>query len=156
MLPSEIPTLATDPLVRVFPGVWKLLFLRLHSQDGAPFLPLLSLSLFFFFLSSIFFHASFQRQWAAFLCAWCPLPEFRSCFVEFTQRLNVLLMNLWGRKWFPCPILPHLGPPPAYWSLALFYMRRISSYTYSVALSIFCFPSHYFMHLYFVFCFLLD
>ena len=25
MLPSEIPRLATDPPVRVFPGVWKLL-----------------------------------------------------------------------------------------------------------------------------------
>ena len=32
MLPSEVPRLATDPLVRVFPGVWKLLsFLRLPS-----------------------------------------------------------------------------------------------------------------------------
>ena len=28
MLPSEIPRLATDLLVRVFPGVWKLLFLK--------------------------------------------------------------------------------------------------------------------------------
>ena len=37
MLPSEIPKLPTDPLVRVFPGVWKLLsFLRLPSQDRAP------------------------------------------------------------------------------------------------------------------------
>ena len=143
MLPSVLPRLATDSAVRVVPSVWKL-------QDRAPSLPLLSL--FFFY----FFPTSFQRQWAAFLGAWCPLPAFKSCFVEFTQRLNVLLMNLWGRKWFPCPILPHLGPPPAYWSLALFYTRRISSYTYSVALSIFCFPSHYFMHLYFVFCFLLD
>ena len=26
MLPSEIPKLPTDPLVRGFPGVWKLLF----------------------------------------------------------------------------------------------------------------------------------
>ena len=49
MLPSEVPKLATDSAVRVFPGVWKLLsFLRLLSQDGAPSLPLLSLSLFFF------------------------------------------------------------------------------------------------------------
>jgi len=28
--------------------------------------------------------------------------------VKFTQRLNVLLMNLWGRKWSPPPI-----PPPS-------------------------------------------
>ena len=47
---------------------------------------------------------SFWRHWAAFLGAWCLLPAFRSCFVEFTQHLNVRLMNLWGRKWCPSPI----------------------------------------------------
>ena len=75
------------------------LFLRLPSRDRAPSLPLLSL-----FLSFIFFPTSFRRQWAAFLDAWCPLPAFRSCFVEFTQRLNLLLMNFLGRKWSPRPI----------------------------------------------------
>ena len=36
MFPSEFPRLTTDSLVRVFPGVWKLLsFLRLPSQDGS-------------------------------------------------------------------------------------------------------------------------
>ena len=65
MLPSEVPRLATDSPVRVFPGVWKLLhFLRLPSQDGSPSLPILSL-----FLSVTFFPTSFQRQWAAFLRA---------------------------------------------------------------------------------------
>ena len=79
------------------------LFLRLPSQDGAPSLPILSL-----FLSFIFFPTSFWRQWVAFLGAWCLLPTFRSCFVEFTRHLNVLLMNLWGRKCSPRPI-----PPPS-------------------------------------------
>ena len=65
ILLSEVPRLATDLPVRVFPGVWKLLsFLKLPSRDGSPFLPLLSL-----FLSFIFFPTSFQRQWAAFLGA---------------------------------------------------------------------------------------
>ena len=64
MLPSVLPKLGTDSAVRGFHGVWKLLFLRLPSQDGAPSLPLLSL-----FLSFIFFPTSFQRQWAAFLGA---------------------------------------------------------------------------------------
>ena len=51
MLPSEIPRLATDPPVRVFPGVWKLLsFLRLLSWDGSPPLPLLSLFYLYFYL----------------------------------------------------------------------------------------------------------
>ena len=39
-----------------------------------------------------------------------PLPAFGSCFVEFAQLSNDLLMNLWGIKWSPCPI-----PLPSYW-----------------------------------------
>ena len=35
MLPSVLPRLTTDSAVRVFPGVWKPLFLRLPSRDGA-------------------------------------------------------------------------------------------------------------------------
>ena len=98
MLPSEVPRLSTDPPVRVFPGVWKLLsFVKLSSQEGSPSLPLLAL-----FLSFIFFPTSFRRQWAAFLGAWYLLPAFRSCFVEFTPCSNVLSMNLWGRKCSPC------------------------------------------------------
>ena len=109
MLPSVLPRLATDSAVRVFPGVWKPLFLRLPSRDGTPFpgrssLPTSFVSFFVFYI----FPTCFWRQWSAFLGAWCPLPAFRSCFVEFTQRWNVLLMNLWGRKWSPRPI-----PPPS-------------------------------------------
>ena len=58
MLPSVLARLPADLAVRVFPGVWKLLFFM------TPFLPLLSL-----FLSFIFFPTSFRRQWAAFLGA---------------------------------------------------------------------------------------
>ena len=55
MLPSDVPRLAANSPVRVFPGVWNLLsFLRLPSWDGALSLPLLSL-----FLSFIFFPTSF-------------------------------------------------------------------------------------------------
>ena len=71
--------------------------------DGTPSLPLLLL-----FLCFIFCPTSFWRQWAAFLGAWCPLPEFRSCFVKFAQSSNNLSMNLWSRKWSPHPI-----PPPS-------------------------------------------
>ena len=56
-------------------------------------------------VSRLFCPTSFQREWAAFLGAWCPPPAFRSCFVEFAQCSNDLLMNLWGRKWSPHPIL---------------------------------------------------
>ena len=71
--------------------------------------------LFCVILSFIFFPTSFRRQWAAFLGAWCPLLAFRSCFVEFTQRLNVLLMNFygWGEKVVsPSYSSAILGPPP--------------------------------------------
>ena len=51
MLPSVVPRLATDTTVRVFPGVWKPLFFRLPSRDGAhPYLFCLSFCLLYFFL----------------------------------------------------------------------------------------------------------
>ena len=56
------------------------------------------------------------------MSAWCPLPAFRSCFVEFTQRLNVLLMNLWGRKWSPHPI-----PQPSWDQLWYAYFLHITA-----------------------------
>ena len=37
MLPSVLPRLATDSAGRVFPGVWKPLFLKFPSWDGLPF-----------------------------------------------------------------------------------------------------------------------
>ena len=51
MLPSEIPRLTTDPLVRLFPGVWKPLFFK------TPFLGRISIltsfvSLFIFYILS--------------------------------------------------------------------------------------------------------
>ena len=64
MLPSVLPKLGTDSAVRRFPGVWKLLFLRLPSWDRTPSLPLLSL-----FLSFIFFPTSFRRVGLLF---WVP------------------------------------------------------------------------------------
>ena len=74
---------------------------QLPPQDGSLSLTLLSL-----FLSFIFCPTSFWREQPAFLGAWCPLPAFRSCFVKVTQHSNDLMVNLWGRKWSPRPILP--------------------------------------------------
>ena len=56
MLPSVLPKLGTDSAMRRFPGVWKLLFLRLPSRDRTPSLPLLSL----FFVFYIFFLPPFE------------------------------------------------------------------------------------------------
>ena len=72
-----------------------------------------------FFVFYIFSYL-LSKTWVAFLGAWCPLPAFRSCFLEFTWRLNVLLMNLWGRKCSPLPT------PPASWLLpAAFIFLRV-------------------------------
>ena len=54
MLPSVLPRLTTDSAARVFPGVWKPLFLRFPSCDGAPSLPTLSPFLSFIFFSYLF------------------------------------------------------------------------------------------------------
>ena len=40
------------------------------------------------------------------VCLSGPLPAFRSCFVKVAPHAGDLLMYFWGRKWFPCPILP--------------------------------------------------
>ena len=70
-----------------------------------------------FFVFYIFFYL-LSKSWVAFLGAWCLLPAFRSCFVDFTRRVNALLMNLWGRKCSPCPTpLPSWLLPPSFYFL---------------------------------------
>ena len=104
MLPSEVPRLATDLPVRVFPGVWKLLsFLRLASQDISPSLRLLAL-----FLSFIFFPTSFRRKWAAFLGAWCLCQHSE---VVLWNLLSVQMFFWWicgGESGLPILFLRHL------------------------------------------------
>ena len=74
-----------------------------------------------FWRVELYFFSLLSKSWFDFLGAWCPLPAFRSCFVGFTQRLNALLMNLWGRKCSPRPT-----PPPSWLlpSAALFSIAR--------------------------------
>ena len=92
MLPSEVPRLATDTPVRVFPGVWKLLsFLRLPPwRDLCPYLFRLSFYLLYFFLSPL--EDNEMPFW---------VPDVLCQHSEYTHHSNVLSMNLWGRKWSP-------------------------------------------------------
>ena len=60
MLPSVFPRLAIDSVGRVFPGVWKPVFLKFPSQDGLPFpgrssLPTSFVSIFLFYIFSYLF-----------------------------------------------------------------------------------------------------
>ena len=60
MLLSVLPRLATDPAGRVFPSVWKPLFLKFPSRDRLPFpgwssLPTSFVSLFIFYIFSYLF-----------------------------------------------------------------------------------------------------
>ena len=93
--------------MRGFPGVWKLPLLRLPSRDGSPSLTLLSL-----FLSFIFCPTSFQRQWAAFLGAWCPLLAIRSCLCSL---LSVQMFLRWicrRESGLPVLVLRQLSSSP--------------------------------------------
>ena len=51
MLPSQIPRVATDPPVRVFPGVWKLLFFKTPFPKQISILTFF-VSLFIFYILS--------------------------------------------------------------------------------------------------------
>ena len=60
MLSSVLPRLAKDSAGRVFPGVWKPLFLKFPSWDGLPFpgrssLPTSFVSFFIFYIFSYLF-----------------------------------------------------------------------------------------------------
>ena len=60
MLPSVLPRLTTDSAGRVFPGVWKPLFLKFPFWDGLPFpgwnsLPTSFVSFFIFYIFSYLF-----------------------------------------------------------------------------------------------------
>ena len=64
MLPSVLPKLATDLAARMFPGVWKPLFLRVISLDGIPFpgRSLLPTSFVSFFILLYFFLSVFEAN----------------------------------------------------------------------------------------------
>ena len=60
LLPSVFPRLATDSAGRVFPGVWKSLFLKFPSREGIPFpgrssLPTSFVSFFVFYICPYLF-----------------------------------------------------------------------------------------------------
>ena len=114
MLPSVFPRLATDSAGRVFPGVWKPLFLKFPSRDRLPFpgrssLPTSFVSFFIFYIFSYLFlktmvcfsgclmsSASLQKLF----CGVCSV--LKCSFEEFVREKVV----------FPSYSSAILGPPP--------------------------------------------
>ena len=108
ILPSEIPRLTTDPLERVFPGVWKLLFFK-TSFPGWISVPTSFVSLFVFYIFSyllsktmdclsgcLIFSVSIQKLF----CGICS--TFKCSFNEFVGEKVVS----------PSYFSAILGPPP--------------------------------------------
>ena len=96
----------TDPPVRGFPTVWKLLLLPAPSPGQV------SIPNSFVSFSFIFCPTSYRREWAAFLGAWCPPPAFRSCFVEFPQLQMIFWWICGGESGLPGLFLCHLRTAP--------------------------------------------
>ena len=89
MLPSVVPRLATDLAVRVFPGVWKILFFK-TPFPGWSSIPTSFVSLFVFYIFSyllsktmgcfsrcLMFSASIQKLFCGIYSAFkCSFGEF--------------------------------------------------------------------------------
>ena len=117
MLPSVFPRLATDSAGRVFPGVWKPLFLKFPSRDRLPFpgrssLPTSFVSFFVFYIFSYLFlktmicfsgclmsPASLQKL----LCEVCS--ALKCSFEEFVR--EKVVFPSYSSAIFPSP--PDLG-----------------------------------------------
>ena len=108
MLPSEVPRLATDSPVRVFPGVWKLLcFLRLLPRtDLQPSLFCLSFYLLYFFLPL------FEDNGLLF---WVPDVLFQHSEVVLWNLFSAQMFFWWiceGESGLPILVLDHLRTTP--------------------------------------------
>ena len=87
------------------------------SSFMTPSLGWVSIPNSFVCLCFIFCPTSFQREWAAFLGAWCPPPAFRSCFVEVAWHSNIFWWISWGESGLPFLLLCHFRTAPSILSL---------------------------------------
>ena len=103
MLPSEIPKLSTDPLVRRFPGVWKLLLHdSLPGTDPHPQLFCLTFCLLYFVLPP------FEENRLPF---WVPGVPCQHSEVVLWKLLSIQMIFWWicgGDSGLPVLFLRHL------------------------------------------------
>ena len=74
-------------------------------------------SLFCLFFCLLYFFLPPFEELGCFSGCLMSSASIQSCFVEFTRRLNALLMNLWGRKCSPRPT-----PPPSWLLLCTLFL----------------------------------
>ena len=114
MLSSVLPSLTTDSAGRVFPGVWKPLFLKFPSWDGLPFLgwsslPTSFVSFFFFYIFSYLFlktmicFSGCLMSSASIQKLFCGVSSALKCSFEEFVREKVVFLS------YSSTIL---GPPP--------------------------------------------
>ena len=111
MLPSVLPRLATGSATRMFPGVWKSLFLRVSSWDGTrslptPFVPFFVFYIFsYLFLKPMICFAGCLMSSASIQKLFCGIYSALKCsFDEFLREKVVS----------PSYSSAILGPPPSY------------------------------------------
>ena len=89
MLASVFPRLATDSAGRVFPGVWKPLFLKFPSWDGLPFLGQSSLpTSFVSFLVFYIFSYLFLKTMICFSGCLMSSASLQKLFCEVCSALK--------------------------------------------------------------------
>ena len=108
MLPSEVPRLATDSPVRVFPGVWKLLsFLRLFL--GWISVPTSFVSLFIFYIFSYLL----SKTKGCFSGCLMSSARIQKLFCGFYSTFKCSFDEFVGEKVFsPSYSSAILAPPP--------------------------------------------
>ena len=106
MLPSVFPRLATDSAGRVFPGVWKPLFLKFLSRNGLPFLgqnslPTSFVSFFIFYIFSYLFLKAMVCFSGCLMCSaslqklFCVVCSALKCsFEEFVRESGLPILFL--------------------------------------------------------------
>ena len=132
MLPSVFPRLTTDSAGRVFPGVWKPLFLKFPSRDGLSFpgwssLPTSFVSFFIFYIFSYLF----LKTMICFSGCLTSSASIQKLFCRIYSVLKFSFDEFVGEKVVsPSYSSAILGPPPfssIYSSQVLLMMAILTS-----------------------------
>ena len=116
MLPSEVPRLATDSPVRVFPGVWKLLSFKTPFR-GWMSIPTSFVSLFIFYIFSYLF----SKTMGYFSGCLMTSASIQKLFCGIYSAFKCSFDEFVGEK-VVCPsyFSAILGPPPLPSSLFIY------------------------------------